>query len=343
MESYILFRGAKRVTLKEEDMTTEKISRIFQVHGSSLYVTDDTNVAIFPGNDGHFSTVDLRVRGHYEVHGESNDVGEPSGVPGPFNPTRFSFRRPTSAAADSALTARPSARAPVVKTFQRTVFIADLVEGRLETSKTLTVRFSEFEASVMGITSKVNDALEQEDSAILTDGQGNQILDTEGTRGSAFWKQNARKVCAVKEGDLQQLQGSKRRRLSRRDDNGLDAVFDTIEEVVLAAQGLREVSNTIKELTNLASSNPRTTVSLTVSEAAAIKDAFGCVVCKGPVVEPMVSSCCHSIIGCRSCIEQWQQNSTFCPKCRADEFDINTQKLTGLSDALAALENILYH
>ncbi len=70
----------------------------------------------------------------------------------------------------------------------RTVFIADLVDGRLETSKTLTVRFSEFEASVMGITSKVNDALEQEDSVILTDGQGNQILDTEGTRGKLINK-----------------------------------------------------------------------------------------------------------------------------------------------------------
>ncbi|XP_049912421.1 RING finger protein 141-like [Epinephelus moara] len=229
----------------------------------------------------------------------------------------------------------------MAKTFQRTIFIADLVHGRLETSKTLTVRFSEFEASVMGITSKVNDALEQEDSAILTDGQGNQILDTEGTRGSAFWKQNARKVCAVKEGDLQQLQGSKKRRLSRRDDNGLDAVFDTIEEVVLAAQGLREVSTTIKELTNLASSNRRTTVSLTEAEAAAVKDAFTCIVCKGPVVEPMVSSCCHSVVGCRTCIEEWQQKSAICPKCRAGDFDINTQKLTGLSDALAVLENIL--
>ncbi|KAK0147759.1 hypothetical protein N1851_012546 [Merluccius polli] len=163
----------------------------------------------------------------------------------------------------------------------RTVFIADVVDGRLETSKTLTVRFSEFEASVMAITSKVNDALEQEDSFILTDGQGKQILDTEGARGSAFWKQNARKVCAVKEGDLQQLHGSKRRRLSRRDDNGLDEVFDTIEEVVLAAQGLQEVSATIKELTNLASSNRRTTVSLTEDEAAAVKNAFACVVCKG--------------------------------------------------------------
>lgn len=64
----------------------------------------------------------------------------------------------------------------------RTIFIADVVDGRLETSKTLTVRFSEFEASVMGITSKVHDALEQQ-PVILTDGQGNEIMDTEGTRG----------------------------------------------------------------------------------------------------------------------------------------------------------------
>lgn len=56
----------------------------------------------------------------------------------------------------------------------------------------------------------------------------------------------------------------------------MDAVFDTIEEVVLAAQGLREVSKTIEELTDLACSNRRTTVSLTEAEAAAVKDVFTC-------------------------------------------------------------------
>lgn len=63
----------------------------------------------------------------------------------------------------------------------RNIF-TELVDGKLETSKTLTVRFSEFEASVMGIISKVTDALEQEDLLIVTDGQGNKILDLEGTR-----------------------------------------------------------------------------------------------------------------------------------------------------------------
>uniref|UniRef100_A0A1A7WS95 Uncharacterized protein n=1 Tax=Iconisemion striatum TaxID=60296 RepID=A0A1A7WS95_9TELE len=177
MDSSVLFKGTKRLTLKEEDMS-------FQVHCASLYITDDSNVAIFPGNDGRFSTLDLRVRGHYEVHG---GVIKRAFI---LQPPRFSFHRPPSAAVASASSARPSPRATVAKTFQR-----------LETSKTLTVRLSEFEACVVGITSKVNEALEQE--ALL------MVRETEGTRGSAFWKQNARKVLAVREEDFLQLQGNK--------------------------------------------------------------------------------------------------------------------------------------
>ncbi|XP_032365447.1 uncharacterized protein LOC116680977 [Etheostoma spectabile] len=271
MESFILFRGSKRVTVKENDMTTEKIARIFQVHGPSLYITDDSNIALFPGPDGHFSTLDLTVRGHYEVHGGSSVEDSAPGVssvPVTHNPTRFSFHRPPSAATGSAARASANPRATLTKTFQRTIFIAELVDGKLETSTTLTVRFSEFEASVMCIQNKVNDALEQEDSRILTDGQGNKILDSEGTRGSSFWKQNARKVFAVQEEHFLQLQASKKRRLSyliwkmhiimvayfcsRREDTGLDGVFDRIEEVVLAAQGLQEVSTTMKELVEFA-------------------------------------------------------------------------------------------
>ena len=62
------------------------------------------------------------------------------------------------------------------------ILIAELVEVKLETSKTLTV-FTEFEASVTGILSKVNEALGQEDMLILTNSQGKKILDSEGTKG----------------------------------------------------------------------------------------------------------------------------------------------------------------
>lgn len=60
-----------------------------------------------------------------------------------------------------------------------------------------------------------------------------------------------------------------------------------------------------------------------------------------PMNEPMVSSCCHSLIGCRSCIEQWQLSSPSSPKCRAGDSTNNMQLLTGLSDVLAALRDTI--
>ncbi|KAI4793737.1 hypothetical protein KUCAC02_032527 [Chaenocephalus aceratus] len=71
MDQYVVFRHSKRVCLREEDMTAEKLSRIFQVHhlvrSQSLYVSDDANVAWFPGASGVFDSYDLTPRGHYEV------------------------------------------------------------------------------------------------------------------------------------------------------------------------------------------------------------------------------------------------------------------------------------
>ncbi|RVE63439.1 hypothetical protein OJAV_G00136260 [Oryzias javanicus] len=339
MESFVLFRGSKRLTLKEDDMTAEKISRIFQVQGPSLFITDDNNVALFPEASGHFNSSALVGRGHYEVHGENIYMGESAtAAPATAPQVRFAFHRPPSAAAGSA-TAHGHTRA--AKTFQRNIFIAEVVDGKLETRKTLTVRFSEFEASVTGMTNKVSSDFDEEYSLVLTDGQGNRLVDSEGTRGSTFWKQNSRKIFAVKEEDLLQLQVSKRRRLSRREDGGLIDVLDKIEEVVLAAQGLQDVSSTMKDLMDMVSSNIRR-VFLSEAQAAAVKQAFTCIICQGPVVEPMVSTCCQSLIGCRSCTEEWQKNSIFCPKCRADDFGHNMQRLTGISDALSVFKDLLW-
>lgn len=47
----------------------------------------------------------------------------------------------------------------------------------------VTVRFSEFEACVQTINIKVAEALGQQETFILMDSQGNEIVDSEGTRG----------------------------------------------------------------------------------------------------------------------------------------------------------------
>ncbi|XP_023658943.1 uncharacterized protein [Paramormyrops kingsleyae] len=337
MENFVLFLGSKRVTLKEEDMTTEKISVIFQVQRQSVYLTDDANVAIFPQPHGSFNCFDLNDRGHYEVHGDSITVERSAGALPSDHPVRFSFHRTPSTAASSW---SPIPRATMTKAFQRNVFIADVLNGKLETSKMVTVRLSEFEACVPSIVSKVKEALGQEESIILTDSQGNEIMDSEGTRGLTYWKQNSRKVFAVPEEQIGLLQSNKRRRLSRREDTGLQEVVGDIQEVVEAAQGLKDVSKAIKELSGFAHSRLTTTLSLSEAEVTSLKAVFGCLVCTGPIDKPIFSTCCRSLIGCKGCIEEWSSTHSYCPKCRAEDLENNNHEVAGLSEALAPLEKI---
>ncbi|KAK7886516.1 hypothetical protein WMY93_026137 [Mugilogobius chulae] len=76
MESaFVLFRSGKRVTMRETDMSVSKMSTLFQVDASSIYITDDSNTAIFPEPSGKFDVYGLAHRGHYEVHGDAVNQG----------------------------------------------------------------------------------------------------------------------------------------------------------------------------------------------------------------------------------------------------------------------------
>ncbi|XP_062379733.1 uncharacterized protein LOC134068182 [Sardina pilchardus] len=207
---YNLFRKSKRVSLREEDMTVLKLSRIFQVSVDSLYLTDDANVAIFASDSsGMFSSLDLCPRGHYEVHGE-DDVAAPGSSMG----QRFAFSRPpTSTVTSGSLLGAAALPRASNKTFQRSVYLAEALSGKLSASRMVMVRFSEAEASPQGIAAKVKEAIGSPENLILTDSQGNAIVESEGTTGSPYWRQNARKVLAVPEKDFTDLQGTKRRRM----------------------------------------------------------------------------------------------------------------------------------
>ncbi|CAL9699811.1 unnamed protein product [Knipowitschia caucasica] len=214
------------------------------------------------------------------------------------------------------------------------------MSGKLETSKMVTVCFSEFEACVSTILSKVKEALGQQESITLTDSQGMKIIDSEGTRGSTFWKQNSRKVFAVPEEQVATLQGSKRRRVSRREEMGFQDVMSDIEEIIEAAQGLKDVSKMIKDLSGQAHATLTTTLTLSETEIASIRAGFSCLICKGPLNKPVFSTCCRSFIGCSRCVEEWKQSHDYCPKCRADDLESSIHDVAGLDQALAPLEKL---
>ena len=59
----------------------------------TVYLTDGQNVALFPGENGYFSSVDLVPHGQYEVNGEAP---RPPTTTAPTERPRFSFLQPST-------------------------------------------------------------------------------------------------------------------------------------------------------------------------------------------------------------------------------------------------------
>lgn len=109
--------------------------------------------------------------------------------------------------------------------------------------------------------------------------------------------------------------------------------------MVLASQGLQQVISTIKELSELSSQTPAKT--LTEVQTEKIKAAFTCIVCKGPIDQPVFATCCRSLIGCKLCVDQWMATSSQCLKSREEALSNNIFLAAGLSEALLALGDII--
>ena len=85
----------------------------------SLYITDATNVAIFPIESGCFSSLDLFDHGHYEIHGDVWDtVGAPTApAPAPAPSRQFAFRSSQPVTTENMSMLSRSVRTP--RSFQR--------------------------------------------------------------------------------------------------------------------------------------------------------------------------------------------------------------------------------
>ncbi|XDV26236.1 hypothetical protein PO909_029998 [Leuciscus waleckii] len=179
MDTYIVFRGNRRVSLKLDDMRAERISRIFQIDVGSIYLTDATNVVISPLEDGHFSSFDLNERAHYEVHGggAQSHLGRAQTVADHRH--SFGFLQPTSVPSSNL---PPHAGTP--RSFQRSIHISEPRDGKLFFTKVVVVRFLESEATLPSILDKVKLAMGNNEIYVLTDAHGSQVLESEGTTGN---------------------------------------------------------------------------------------------------------------------------------------------------------------
>jgi len=46
-----------------------------------------------------------------------------------------------------------------------------------------------------------------------------------------------------------------------------------------------------------------------------LKKLFECVICRTVAKAPIISTCCHRVIGCAECVEQWRRTHSRCPLC----------------------------
>ena len=75
--------------------------------------------------------------------------------------------------------------------YYRSIHVADVMEGKLFSSRVVMVRFVEAEASVSVILEKLKVAMGDDDNYVLTDTLGNEIVESEGTTGEyIFFKFN---------------------------------------------------------------------------------------------------------------------------------------------------------
>ena len=44
-----------------------------------------------------------------------------------------------------------------------------------------------------------------------------------------------------------------------------------------------------------------------------LKKVFECVICRAVAKAPIISTCCHRVIGCAECVEQWCRANSRCP------------------------------
>ncbi|KAK2905264.1 hypothetical protein Q8A67_007063 [Cirrhinus molitorella] len=148
-------------------------------------------------------------------------------------------------------------------------------------------------------------------------------------------QENSRKIYAIPEQDFVEFQNGRRAKISRKVEDGssLQEVIAKIDLLKQAAEGLQDITSTINQLSELAKT--KTTAVTSNACLSLIKDAFSCLVCKALLSEPMFAICCESLVGCRTCVEQWLLTADNCLKCRAEQFNSNVHQVKGLTDFLS--------
>ena len=104
-----------------------------------------------------------------------------------------------------------------------------------------------------------------------------------------------------------------------------------------SAVNIASMSDVINELPLNDMSNGKVEIEFTKKQIRTFDDTFTCIICLGILDKPMFATCCHLLIACKSCLEQWYRMSARCPKCRDNNAQNMAFEVAGMNDVINAL------
>ncbi|CAG2184903.1 unnamed protein product [Mytilus edulis] len=148
------------------------------------------------------------------------------------------------------------------------------------------IRFTEEEANTSDIARKVREQTSAIEDYILTDGKGNEIYDSEATRGLVYWKQNARKNFALLETDFLELSNNrtKSQTISATSVDGVSEklveIDDNVTLLLEKTKQLEDISSAISGIYTQVESRKKYAVP--TGKVEAVRSALTCIICKAP-------------------------------------------------------------
>ena len=310
------------------------VSRIvaaFNVQPPVYLVHEHDRTVVFPSeNSGKFNA--LIAGSTYEVQGNSGQTQGYSPSPLPFG------AYPTIPPPYSPLSRVPSVPVHATKlqrrVIRKTIQVASLASrdpekpcssksGRMAhtvvTQVIVTLDPGNGECNVSTVTEKVQKQLGF--PVILLDSKLFPVTEGESTSGTEFWK-STRKIIAVSCSAYEKAGGV------LPDKDLIDIDGDETEPQPKRAKTQESVSNSaiVKKLDEL---------DRKLSFITELQRTFECVICRSPVRNPLVASCCQRIIGCKECVRRWLVSNSRCPLCSVSGRMGEALELKGIDDLVA--------
>lgn len=312
-------------------------------------------MVLFPHEQsGRFNRQQVDPTCSYEVNGDDLPVSiTPSAHASPAQPFggyTGPSHQPKTPSISRFTTCSSNPVAARKKTFRKTIVLVSLTctsGDKPSSSKSPGIAYTVVTQIVVTLESQscspgiVADLVRQQVGydVILLDSKCFPVLDTDTTCSSEYWK-GTRKILAASKTLYAKLKGSsanperaqveidltddgehtpkaKRPCLTKSDGT------EKLEQILVQLGSLEEILSRLSALEKL------------LVTAVSVKEVFECVICRDVAKKPVASTCCHRVVGCEPCVEQWVIENCSCPLCSSQATSLFFHELKGFDEVLS--------